>query len=548
MNVAVFSTNDIVGGAARASERLCGGLWKMHDINVEYIVKNRKSMLGKTKVLRYANANLEDIESIISHYLINSNRTSLSNTLFSFSYADSDLPDLTKFDILNLHWIESFLSLNNLNELVKLKKPIVWTLHDMKPFTGGCHYSADCDKYRFECLDCLQLIDNTQRLTQKVLHVKQEIFNDANITIVSPSRWLADKARKSAIFKNKRIEVIPNSVDSCVFRAIDKAKAKRKFGIDPKKTVLTFGAMSHIEMRKGFRELYRSIELLKDKISDQNLVALFFGGDCTHDFPIPIVDIGHVDHDETLSYVYSAADIFILPSLEDNLPNMILESLSCATPVIAFDTGGASDIINEDNGKIVPKGDVKALSEAIVELIENKEKREQQGRNGRRLIRQKYQPHNQALLYRKLFGELQSEKFIYQDREININPYFDELIGFVYRNSPVGNKIVFSKQYNKFFKQVEQCKKNKTVVIYGYGTVGKTIKALIPEHVTAFVDKNSSLLSQDIVKDKVYNPQNLQNMQYDKIIISVLGREDEIIGYLVEKLHIDEKKIITFSI
>ncbi len=544
MNVAVFSTNDVIGGAARASARLCDGLWKMNGIHVEYLVKNKKSTLGKTKILKCANINLEDIESVVSDYLINSNRTSLSNTLFSFSYADCDLPDLTRFDILNLHWIESFLSLNNLNELVKLNKPIVWTLHDMKPFTGGCHYSADCDKYQFKCLDCVQLIDNTQQLAQKVLHVKQEIFNHANITIVSPSRWLANKASESALFKNKRIEVIPNSVDSCVFRAIDKIEAKRKFGIDKGSIVLTFGAMSHIENRKGFRELYRAIELLKDKISDQNLVALFFGSDCANDFPIPIVNIGHVDNDEMLSYVYSAADIFILPSLEDNLPNMILESLSCATPVIAFDTGGAGDIINEDNGKIVPKGDVKALSEAIIELIENKEKREQQGKNGRKLIEQKYQLYNQALLYRKLFEELESEKFIYQDRKINIKSYFDELIGFVYRSSPVGNKIVFSKQYNKFFKQVEQCKKNEIVVIYGYGTIGKTIQALIPEHTIVFVDQKSDLISKDIQRNEVYSPGNLSNMKYDKIIISVLGREDKIEHYLTKELGVLKEKIV----
>jgi glycosyltransferase involved in cell wall biosynthesis len=541
LKISVFSTSDIDGGAARASARLSYGLLKNNEVSVAYYVKSKKEDIDTTKLLIKKDNIYEDIELLIQRNYINTNRTDLTNTLFSFSYSDIKLPKLDSCDVINIHWIEKFLSIHNLYELTKLNKPIVWTLHDMKPFTGGCHYSAGCDSFINNCKVCPQLIDDSCSLTSKVLDMKREIFENSNITIVTPSVWLGEEVGKSTVFKNKRVEVIPNGVDSTIFKPMDKKLAKNYLGIDENSIVLTFGVMSHAEKRKGFDELIESIKLLKNKITDKNVIALFFGTALNQNFPIPSINIGRIDDDKKLSIVYSAADIFILPSLEDNLPNTILESLSCQTPIVAFDTGGAKDIINDDNGKIVPKGDIKALSDEIYNLIIDKNQREKKGKNGRELILLKYQLQHQADAYIELFKELKNEKFNYIEKKIDVNTIFDSLIGSSIRKHQSADKLLleFSRNYNKIYTQIIKLKEsNLSFVIYGNGTVSKTIQALIPKQIVGYVD----------MAEKDNHPKKLLNMKFDKIIISVLGREDSIIKYLVDELEVSKDKIVTFEL
>ncbi|WP_345993139.1 glycosyltransferase [Sulfurimonas sp. HSL-1716] len=546
MKVALFSTTDNSGGAARATYRLKRGLQNMQNIDIDYFVSHKADDLSQAKKLDFKNGDLKEADSAFYSNYIVKNRTALSNTLFSFSYEDTSLPGLDEYDVINLHWIEFFLSLNNLYELTRSNRPIVWTLHDMKPFTGGCHYSSTCKGYESDCSECPQLINDSKSLPKTVLQAKREILKNANITIVAPSQWLADEARKSSLFKDKRIEVIPNSIDSSVFKAIDKAEAKGSLGIDKEKIVLTFGVMNHSEKRKGFFELVEAMKMLKERIKELDVIGLFFGGECSDDFPIPVINLGLVDNDEELSRIYSAADIFILPSLEDNLPNTILESFSCQTAVVAFDTGGAQDIISEENGKIVAKGDIKALSDAVYELIIDKKSREDKAKNGRELIVQQYQLHHQAKAYNKLFEELKEESFYYQDRNIDVNSYFDALLGLTCRSFLPTKKLRFSQNFNKFFEQInsieEQC------IIYGHGTIGKVIYKLIPEKIVAFVDISSNVISCDIAVGAVYSPKNLPNMQYEKVIISVFGREEEIINYLLKESGVQKDRIITLDI
>lgn len=542
INIAQFSTNDTSGGAARACVRLNHGFINSLVSNVTYFVKNRQENVSSTKVLYSKNSYFENIENIINSDYIQRNRTDLTNTLFSSSLSDIKLPDLIDFDIINLHWIEKFLSINNLYELVKLNKPIVWTLHDMKAFSGGCHYSAGCEEFLSECKNCLQLVNDDYNLTQNTLHVKQNIFKNANITIVTPSKWLAYEAKRSSLFKNHRVEVIPNGLDTTVFTPMQKQRAKELLGIPSNRIVLTFGAMSHKERRKGFKELVESLELIKEKIKNHNVLGLFFGKSEIVDFPIPTINVGFINSDERLAVVYSAADIFILPSLEDNLPNIILESLSCETPIVAFDTGGAKDIINSSNGTIVEKGNVKKLSEAIYELIVNPKERINKGRKGRVLIEEKYQLHHQADGYIELFQELIENDFpIKQNSSINVIEPFYELIGSISVNnlSNIYDNLYLSKNINRLVSQIEELKSHKyEYILYGNGTVSKLIKSLINEQIIGYVD----------IQSKTNHPNNLKKLHYDKIIITVLGREDEILDYLVNELYVPKDKIVTINL
>ena len=529
MKIAQFSTNDINGGAAVASYRLFLGLDKKAD--VDYFVRNKALKNENIIKLPY-----KAQENIVQSSYINKNRTKLSNTLFSFTNEITTLPDLSKYDIINLHWIEHFLSLENLQHLVNLKKPIIWTLHDQKPFTGGCHYTAGCERFIDDCINCKQLIVDEKKLPQTMLNLKKEIFKYANLTIVTPSKWLSDEARKSALFQNKEVFTIANSVDCELFKK--RKNAKERFNIDKNSVVLSFGVVSHIEKRKGFDELYKALEIVKNRVKNIDIVGLIFGKN-TSELPIRTIDVGYLDNEIDLSYIYSASDFFILPSLEDNLPNVILESMACGTPVVAFDTGGAKDIIDDSNGIIVPKGDINKLAESIITMIQKKELRDKKSIQARERILAEFQFHHQAEKYLELYNNLLQKPFKYQTNITKIDDAFDDLYGYIIRKYPQNNNLLFSKYFNNFNKQMENFKiSSDSYIIYGNGTISKTIKALIPDKIVGHVD----------MAEKDNHPQNLKNLKYDKIIISVLGREESIVKYLVEELNICEDKIVRFDI
>jgi hypothetical protein len=367
------------------------------------------------------------------------------------------------------------------------------------------------------------------------LDIKHKILHKANLTIVSPSKWLAKEAKKSSLFKDKEIIVIPNGVDTKIFKP--RKNAKEKFNINKKSVVLSFGVVNHDEKRKGFSKLYKALKIVKKEIKDIEIVGIVFGNNSSN-LPIKTLNVGYVKNEKDLSYIYSASDIFILPSLEDNLPNVILESMACKTPVIAFDTGGARDIINDSNGKIVPKGDEKKLAKAIINMIRDKQKRNQKAKKALKTISKHYTIKHQAKRYKKLYEDLLSQKFKYTNADIEIDKKIDSILGYVTRQNKTNKNLSFSKNFNQFYAWIEELKqKNYKYVVYGNGTIGKTIQALISDKIIGYVDIN----------DTKNHPLKLKQMQFDKIIISVLGREEEILRYLIKELKISQEKIIYFN-
>ncbi|MBW1792396.1 MAG: glycosyltransferase [Deltaproteobacteria bacterium] len=355
--------------------------------------------------------------AIQEHY-INSHRADISNTLFSLPYPGYDLsalPMVQAADIINLHWVAWYQSPLTLRKLFATGKPVVWTLHDQWAFTGGCHYSAGCEEYCHGCADCPQLADDPFGLPAAVLKDKLRFFEDANLTIVTPSRWMADCARQSRLFKDLRVEVIPNSLETDVFSPQPKLEAKESIGIAAETITILFGGEDSSERRKGFRELKAVIKYCLKDARFQNLVKndrikmICFGrlSDELEALGIPVVQLGYLDSDEKISAAYSSADIFILPSLEDNLPNTMLEAMSCGTPVVAFDVGGMPDgIINGVTGQLVPMGDVKEMGKAILSLMFNTEQREWMGKECRKKVEEQYRIDIQAQRYLELYQEL----------------------------------------------------------------------------------------------------------------------------------------------
>jgi glycosyltransferase involved in cell wall biosynthesis len=457
MKIVQIDTYDISGGAARAAYRLHRGLLQVGQ-DCRMLVRHKDSNDDSVFCIS-PEKSVEKVEeefflsvAIQEHY-IDSHRTDISNTLFSLSYPGYDLsalPMVQEADIINLHWVANYQSPLTLHKLFALGKPVVWTLHDQWAFTGGCHYSAGCEEYHHGCAACPQLADDPFGVPEAVLKDKLKFFKDANLTIVTPSQWMAECARQSRLFKDLRIEVIPNSLETDVFVPQPKSEAKESIGISAETITLLFGGEDSNEKRKGFRELKAAIKYCLKDARFQNLVKsdkikmICFGRpyDDLDTIGIPVVPLGYLDSDEKISAAYSSADIFILPSLEDNLPNTMLEAMSCGTPVVAFDVGGMPDVIVDVvTGRLVPLGDTREMGKAVLSLIFDPDKREVMMEKCRRKMREGYALDIQARCYLELYEELHSlpeastakaweapeasnAELLYVSLEPEVGPYF----------------------------------------------------------------------------------------------------------------------------
>lgn len=420
MKIVIINTYDIQGGAARAAYRLHTGLThRGHDS----IMLVRYKSSSDNKVLAVETNMPADAEDevfgceMLSQYYIEQNRSELSNTLFSFPYPGCDIaehPAIKTADVLNLHWISFFQSPSTIRKLLNLGKPIIWTMHDQNAFTGGCHYSAGCTGYESDCIPCPQLVKDPNCLPAAVLNEKRSMFNSDNLFIVSPSRWLAECARKSCVFMNRRTEAIPNALDVEMFQSHDKIKAKKSFGLEADDVLVLVGADSGRERRKGFHIVREVItRCLQDlhfcKLVKEGRMHLFAFG--SHQEKIdhmgfPVRKLGHIKDDHELSVAYAAADLFLFPSLEDNLPNTILESLSCGTPVLAFATGGVPEIIEDSvDGYLIPAFDISLMTARLLDCICNASLLSTLSANARKKAEMVYALDIQASSYEKLFLE-----------------------------------------------------------------------------------------------------------------------------------------------
>ena len=268
-------------------------------------------------------------------------------------------------DIVHLHWIgDNFLPIA---QLQRIDAPIVWTLHDMWAFSGGCHYAGDCVRYEAACGACPQLaVPSPGDVSAKTLQAKRDAWTSLPLTIVCPSHWLADCARRSSLFRQKRVEVIGNPIGISRFKPLEKQMARSAFNLPADKQLILFGAVGGAtDRRKGFRFLR---EALLEMQNETDIELVVFGAEKAEalDLPLPSHQIGALHDEVSLCLLYNACDVFVLPSLQDNLPNTVLEALACGLPCIAFDVGGIADLVrHERNGYLAKAQDAADLRRGI---------------------------------------------------------------------------------------------------------------------------------------------------------------------------------------
>ncbi len=281
-----------------------------------------------------------------------------SNSQFNFHFSPYTIwehPIVANADIVHLHWVANFI--DYFSFFSAPSKPVVWTLHDLHPFSGGFHYEiySTFAGSRFLTL-------NNWVETRKIKSL--ELFE--NLSIVSPSKWLSELSVRSKVFSRFNHFVIPNGVDSRTFRPKSKIESRRELNLDQNKKIILFLAESLNDPRKGVDDFYKVLKLC----SSLDFLLLTVGNGHLEFDAMENHSIGFVEDEEMMASIYSASDLFITCSLEDNFPNTVLESVSCGTPVLGYAVGGIFEIVeNGRNGFLVEKGDVTVLANKMMEVL-----------------------------------------------------------------------------------------------------------------------------------------------------------------------------------
>jgi glycosyltransferase involved in cell wall biosynthesis len=381
LKVVHLNTYDGNGGAGRACIRLNSALLSQN-INSKVIVhykfgKNPEiGDFNKNFIQKYYTAATIVLERIWAKKYLKALKTPFSFAWFGRSVIDH--PDVKNADIIHLHWVNhGFLNPAHIAEIAKLGKPVVWTFHDSNAFTGGCHVRYTCDHFERECGNCpLLKNESPQDYSHRIWAQKNDAYQKLDFKIIAPSLWMQASVLRSSLMRGKSIGQIPNTLPTDVFKAADKQFAKEKMGFAKDKFVFLSGFMpSRKDLHKGTSYLLESLELLKNRIGAKanEIELVVFGNRNTEDvpeFPFKTTFLGTINNDGQLALCYAAADAFLIPSLEDNLPYTVMECLSCGTPVVGFTTGGIPDMVkHEYNGYLAEYRSAESFADGMEWII-----------------------------------------------------------------------------------------------------------------------------------------------------------------------------------
>ena len=346
MKVLLISTSDLAGGGAIAAYRLMEAL-NNNGVKAKMLVRDKQS--SSVTVAQVGTKIPKVLERLhIMSYL--------RGKLWQADTADSGI-NITKTDeykeadIIHLHWInQGMVSLSCLKQMIKDGKKIVWTLHDEWPYLGICHYRGDCKETA--CKNCPLLPGN---IAHKHYQRKQELFKKGNITFVGCSQWITERAQQA--MPEVQVVHINNCIPHNIFRYIDQQEARKKLGLPLDEKIILFCSQRLNDERKGYSYLQQALEKLSTLNSQLSTVCIGKGG-------------RYISSPEEMATMYAAADVFVIPSLQDNLPNTIAEAMSCGTPCVGFNVGGIPEMIDhQQNGYVAKYKDVTDLAEGICYVL-----------------------------------------------------------------------------------------------------------------------------------------------------------------------------------
>ena len=356
MRVLLINTSERIGGAAIAASRLMESL-KSYGIKAKMLVRDKQTDRISVVSLEH---NWRMVWKFVWERIViwKANHFKKDN-LFAIDIANTgtditSLPEFQQADVIHLHWLnQGMLSLKNIEKILASGKPVVWTMHDMWPCTGICHHARTCDKYQNECHHCPFLHGNGGKkdLSYRTFQKKLKIYRDNRINFVTCSHWLEEQAKKSALLSGHSVTSIPNPINTNLFKPRNKQEAREKCLLPQDKKLMLFGSVKITDKRKGIDYLIESCKLLADRHPElrEQLGVVAFGNQSQQLeslLPFKVYPQNFVNNEHRLVDIYNAVDIFVTPSLEENLPNTIMEAMACGIPCVGFNVGGIPEMID----------------------------------------------------------------------------------------------------------------------------------------------------------------------------------------------------------
>ena len=373
MRVLIVNTSERTGGAAVAANRLMKALIN-HGVKAKMLVRDKESDaltvvgLPKSPMLHW---------HFLWERLVIFVRSRFSRKhLFEIDLANTG-SDITRFpeyqeaDVIHLHWInQGMLSLGSIRKILQGGKPVVWTMHDIWPATAICHLTLGCRSFTTACKSC-RLLPGGSSLAQGVWRKKQRLLEDGNIHFVACSHWLEQEAKSSALLQGQKISCIPNPIDTHIYKKGNKEEARQRLGLPLDKKLILFASQRVTNENKGMSYLIEACCLLKDV---PQLGVVILGGhaeEVADQLPFETYPLGYVNDEHRIVDVYNAADVFVLPSLSENLPNTIMEAMACGVPCVGFRVGGIPEEIDHlKNGYVAVYRDAADLAKGIAWILQ----------------------------------------------------------------------------------------------------------------------------------------------------------------------------------
>ena len=413
MRVLIVNTSERTGGAAVAANRLMKALIN-HGVKAKMLVRDKESDsltvvgLPKSPMLHW---------HFLWERLVIFVRSRFSRKhLFEIDLANigsdiTGLPEFKEADVIHLHWInQGMLSLGGIQKILRSGKPVVWTMHDIWPATAICHLTLGCRSFTSACKSC-RLLSGGSALTQSVWRKKQRLFEDGNIYFVACSHWLEAEAKSSALLKGHKITSIPNPIDTHIYNnRCNKQEVRQQLGLPADKKLVLFVSQRVTNPNKGMDYLVEACGLLKD-IDQLGIVIL--GGhaeEVADQLSFETYPLGYVNDEHRIVDIYNAVDVFVLPSLSENLPNTIMEAMACGVPCVGFRVGGIpEEIDHKQNGYVADYRSAEDLAWGIRWILTEADY-ESLSRHAVQKVAQNYSQQSVALKYLDVYQQAMAFK------------------------------------------------------------------------------------------------------------------------------------------
>ena len=378
MRVLIVNTSERTGGAAVAANRLMKAL-NNNGVKAKMLVRDKESD-GLT-VVGLPKSIMLHWHFLWERFVIFCRLHFSRQNLFSIDIANTGsditkLPEFQEADIIHLHWInQGMLSLNGINKILRSGKPVVWTMHDIWPATAICHLTLGCHYFVSRCANCKYLPGGggSNDLASRVWRKKQQLLDNANIYFVACSRWLESEAKSSALLQGQKFTSIPNPIDTRIYKKGNKQEARQRLGLPSDKKLILFASQRVTNENKGMSYLIDSLTKCP-ALGGGNCEVVILGGhaeEVVERLPMKAHPLGYVNDEQRIVDVYNAADVFVLPSLSENLPNTIMEAMACGVPCVAFKVGGIPEEIDHlKNGYVAAYRDAADLAKGIMWVLE----------------------------------------------------------------------------------------------------------------------------------------------------------------------------------